>query len=553
MCEQIFGPQKPKHWREWPTTRRSGCHNKNPTPDRLFFWQNTTQDSSSPNLWSSHHHTFQVSANVHSFFATSTQNKKATMRIVSGCLLLAGLWTTASAAVSERNVLLSFYQATGGGAWSKNSGWASQSQDICDWYGVICNDNSDGPAGKVVGLVLPDNFLTGRTPSSLWTLPSLAQVDLSNNAHLEVDFSGLQQATGSPLQSLKLRGTATTSVVGIAGASNTLEEVDLSQSEIDSQLPPELYALTQLKTLVLAECGLVGSLPGDIQRLSLLRDLDVFQNSITGTIPDSFSRLVHLRHLSLSYNQFHGIIPGFFNDFVMMRELWAHNNDFIGPIPGFSQAPDIHKIYLNNNALTGALPSNFLEATIGGMDRTETIHVNLASNALTGPVPTTLDNLEDVEIIWMLGDNEWTGVPETLCDNSNWNEGAVEQFGCFGFLCPPNSYSRHGFQTADTQCQPCASAEFFGATNCFDKDDRSVLVEIYIQLEGEKWIRSDNWMTDDNFCEWYGVECWDNGDSKDGRVRKILLPNNSLRGNVPETIYRYVCRILKTDSSALYF
>jgi hypothetical protein len=471
------------------------------------------------------------------------------MKILVGCLLLTvtSSWATASAVVDERKVLANFYQTTGGHAWNENYGWADQSGDICDWYGVICSDEASdrrrtqqdvAPAGKVVGLTLANNFLTGRTPPSLWTLPGLENIDFSNNPHLDVDFSGLKQSSGSPVRSVKVRGTATTSVGGIAGAAATLEEVDLAQSKLGSQLPVELYSLTQLSSLVLAECGLLGSLPGDIQRLSVLHELDLFRNSFTGSLPDELSTLVHLRHLSISFNQFHGVIPTSLNNLVMLREFWAHNNDFVGPIPSFAKAPDIHKIYLNNNALTGEIPSNFLEATIGGMEKSESIEVNLASNALTGTVPSTLDNLEALEIVWMLGDNEWTEVPEVLCDNQKWNEGSVSQFGCLGFLCPPETFSRHGFQTGDAACQPCDSAEFFGATTCFDKDDHSVLVELYVELKGERWDRSDNWLTESNFCKWYGVECWNVGDAKDGRVRKILLPNNSLLGTVPETIYR---------------
>jgi hypothetical protein len=468
------------------------------------------------------------------------------MKVSVGCVLLALSWTRASANVTERQVLISFYQATGGHTWNENSGWESQSGDICDWYGVICRDEENSarriqegaaPPGKVMGLVLKNNFMTGRTPPSLWTLPSLEQIDFSDNPHLDVDFSGLQ-STGSPLQSVIIRATATTSVGGITGASNTLQQLDLSNSKIDSQLPIELYSLTNLNSLALAECGLLGSLPGDIQRLSVLQELDVIKNSLTGTLPDALSSLVHLRYLSLSFNQFHGVIPVFINDLVMLREFWAHNNDLVGPIPSFSKAPDIHKIYLNNNALTGEIPTNFLEAVVGGMENSQTIHVNLASNALAGTVPETLDNLEDLEIVWMLGDNEWTNVPSALCDNTKWNEGSIAQFGCRGFLCPSRSFSRHGFQTPDTACQPCESAEFRGATTCFDKNDHSVLVELHVQLKGEKWDRSDNWLIEADYCKWYGVECWNLGDAKDGRVRKILLPNNNLLGTVPEIVYR---------------
>lgn len=465
---------------------------------------------------------------------------------IFGCVLVL-LLQAAEAKINEREVLLEFFQATGGHAWNENYGWASKSGDICEWHGVVCDGQElkdqgrrvqeGGSAGKVLGLLLSSNFMTGRTPASLWTLPALVAVDFSDNPRLDVDFSGLQSDDSSPLQSLKLRSSATTSVVGLAGASATLEEVDLSKTKLSSQLPPDIYSLTQLSSLQLAECGLLGSIPDEIQRLSVLHELNLFQNALTGNLPEGVARLVHLRQFTLSYNQFHGTIPAYISDLVLLREFWAHNNDFTGPMPSFHQAPDIHKIYLNDNSLSGEFPPNFIQATLGGMQESGTIHINIASNELTGSVPASLDDLEELDIIWMLGDNKWTGVPDVVCDNSNWNDGAIEEFGCFGFLCPPETFSRHGFQTPDTECQPCASAAFFGATNCFDKDDRSVLVELYVETQGEKWDRSDNWLKEDDFCTWYGVECWDIGDSKTGRVRKIMLPNNGLVGTIPETMY----------------
>jgi Leucine-rich repeat (LRR) protein len=459
--------------------------------------------------------------------------------------LFASSLTAAAAQVDERSILLEFYQATGGHAWNENYGWAEDLGDLCDWRGVICNEEElehsirrteEAGEGKVLGLKLNSNFVTGRTPSSLWTLPSLLAVDLSYNPHLDVNFVGLQQHDGAPLKSLKLRDTATTSVAGLAAASETLEVLQLSENKLNSQIPSDLFSLTHLSSLHIAECGLLGSIPDDIHRLSMLHELNMYQNSLTGTLPDGMSRLLFLRHLTLSFNQFHGTLPDYLNDFLLLQELWAANNDFTGSIPSLYKSPELHALYLEGNSLGGEIPENFIEATLGG-PRVYDIHINLSSNELGGVVPESLDYLQDLSILWMLGDNEWTGVSEALCDNTNWNEGAIQANQCDGLLCPPRFFNRPGFHTTDAACQPCKTAEYYGATTCFDKDDRSVLVEIYVALEGETWDRNENWLDKDDFCTWYGVTCWDIGDLKEGRVRRIQLPNNNLQGVVPETIY----------------
>ena len=448
---------------------------------------------------------------------------------------------SAAAAADERAILREFYDATGGHAWNENYGWAENLPDLCDWHGVICDaQDLQHPSrrlveGKVLGLKLNSNFVTGRTPISLWELPALQYVDLSYNPHVDVNFVGLQQDANAPVHTIKLRDTGTTSVTGLSFASETLQNLEMSTNKLNSQIPPDLYSLTQLTKLHIAECGLQGNLPNDIHRLSLLHELNLYGNSLTGALPDGMSRLVQLRHLTLSYNQFHGTLPNYLDDFLVLQELWAVNNDFSGPIPSLNRSPDIRNIHLNGNSLTGDIPEDFIVGALDGPGRR--IQVNLAHNALEGYVPNTLNNLEDLDIIWTLGDNAWLDFPDSFCDNKNWNAGSVAAFGCNGFMCEPGAFSKEGYRTDDADCQPCGSNRYWGATTCFDQDDHSVLVELYVALSGESWDRNDNWLKQDDFCTWYGITCWDIGDSKDGRVRKIKLPNNNLHGMVPETMY----------------
>lgn len=447
-----------------------------------------------------------------------------------------------AAAVDERSVLLEFFQKSGGLSWNENAGWVDSGVDICEWHGVVCEEGgrraqeTEEEPGRVVGLKLPSNYVTGRTPASLWTLPALTSVDFSGNDNLDVSFVDLDEPDSAKLLSVKIRGTSTTSIAGLSGTSSTLELLEISDNLMESQIPPDLYELTQLVTLQASKCGFLGSIPDDIRQLSLLHELDLSKNDLTGTIPEGLSRLIHLRKLNIGFNQLHGGLPEYLNDFLLLQEFWVLDNDLTGTVPSFHQSPDIHKLYFNGNSLSGELPWNFLEATLNGMQQYQ-IHVNLSGNSLGGSIPDFIDNLESLDMVWILGDNEWTAVPEELCDNANWNQGSIAEYGCFGFLCPPETYNQHGFQTPDAACQPCASATFYGMTGCFDKDDRSALEELYVELQGEDWERNDNWRQSDNFCDWYGVECWNIEDEKNGRVRKIILPNNGLVGTVPEAMY----------------
>jgi Leucine-rich repeat (LRR) protein len=482
------------------------------------------------------------------------------MRLIGGgtaaaaVVLVAGLACAEaiSVVVDERAVLLEFYQATGGEAWNNNFGWSEASDDVCEWHGVICEEDdleSNNPeyqarrkldsssSGKVLGISLASNFVTGRVPDSFWSLPALEELNLSYNPHLDVNFSGLREYSETQkLRILKLHETGTTSLVGISSASETLEQLVMSQSKLNTPIPQEIYDLSHLTSLHMAECQLQGTIPDQIHKLSLLRELNFFRNMLTGQVPDGMRRMSHMRHMTLSFNQLHGTLPTFFDDMFLLQQFWAEFNDLTGTIPAFDRNPELFKLYLNGNSFSGELPVTFLKDTLNG-PKLGPLRINLSNNELGGPLPVSLDQLQDMEGTFYLGDNRWTELPDQLCDNTKWNQGAIQAYGCPGLLCPPGTYNRFGFRTPDHDCQSCSTGQYWGATSCFDKDDRSVLTELFVALSGEGWERADNWLDTSDYCSWYGVTCWDTSDSKRGRVRKLELPNNGLKGDMPDTIF----------------
>jgi len=464
----------------------------------------------------------------------------------------------------ERSILREFFDATNGHGWNDNTGWDNDLPDVCGWAGVEClyseAEMADGDKeNTIIGLYLGDNFLSGRTPPSLWKLPNLRTLDISYNPSCDVDFGSLDKDNAPPLEIVNARQTATTSAKGVSALSETIERLILSDCKFESQFPPDLLELRKLQTLAVSGCSLRGSIPngeeGGISKLEQLRIFDVYGNDLTGTIPEGLATLVHLRDLILSKNQFHGKIPSFVNDeLVMLEKFWVNMNDLTGEIPAFENQPSIQQLYLNGNEFTGTIPETFLEAAITGPEGSGTtgnqIEINLGKNEFDGQLPASLDRLETLPISWRFGGNTWTGVAPELCDNVNWNGGSIAQFGCQGLICPPNFYSAEGYYTAEDPCEPCLTSEYFGTFECFDQDDRAVLMDLYKKLGGENWIHNDGWkdaprfVADDDYtgewmdyCNWYGVECWQIGDAKDYRLRKLQLGNNNLVGTMPENIF----------------
>ena len=90
---------------------------------------------------------------------------------------LACIYASMAADNAEREVLASLYVTMGGGtSWTNTSGWLSTDTPHCSWFGVQCDN------GRVNGLSLSTNQLTGSIPRILATLSCLERLSLDLNA-----------------------------------------------------------------------------------------------------------------------------------------------------------------------------------------------------------------------------------------------------------------------------------------------------------------------------------------------------------------------------------
>lgn len=72
---------------------------------------------------------------------------------------------------SERDALELLYDALSGDRWDNSDGWLSEAP-LNEWHGVVARD------GRVVGIELAGNNLTGQLPGSLADLNDLEVLDL---------------------------------------------------------------------------------------------------------------------------------------------------------------------------------------------------------------------------------------------------------------------------------------------------------------------------------------------------------------------------------------
>ena len=160
----------------------------------------------------------------------------ACLSVLFGILLLA-VAARAQNLASDKEALEALYEATNGANWSNNTNWLSD-RPLGDWHGV-----TTAADGRVTGLNLLSNRLTGVIPSQLGSLASLQYLWLSEN-----------QLTGG--------------------------------------IPSELGSLASLQYLWLSENQLTGGIPSELGSLaSLQEDLRLFENQLTGSIPPELGSL----------------------------------------------------------------------------------------------------------------------------------------------------------------------------------------------------------------------------------------------------------------------
>ena len=275
--------------------------------------------------------------------------------------------TTAASAgpQSDREVLEVLYDSTGGASWTNRRNWKT-SAPLGEWYGVTTD-----PAGRVTGLHLDDNGLTGPIPRELGNLVNLKLLFLAGNA-----------LTGP--------------IPGELGSLVNLERLDLRRNALTGPIPGELGSLVNLERLDLRRNALTGPIPGELGSLVNLESLYLGGNELTGPIPGELGSLVNLERLDLRWNALTGPIPGELGSLVNLESLYLGGNELTGPIPSeLGSLENLKLLFLGQNDLTGPISRE-----LGSLENLE--NLDLSFNwGLTGPLPPglQLSHLEHLDII----------------------------------------------------------------------------------------------------------------------------------------------------------
>ncbi|MDE0232805.1 MAG: Ig-like domain-containing protein [bacterium] len=354
---------------------------------------------------------------------------------------------------TEKLVLEALYEATDGPEWTSSDGWL-EDEDLARWHGV----STDSATGRISGLDLTGNGLSGGLPQALGQLVGMTQLKIGSNAlsgRLPVSLAEL------PLEELDYRDTSLCVVddpafeswlSGIAvhrgtgaqcpplterdvlellyrntggsgwsqrggwltgaplsewdgietDASGRVVALTLRDNRLTGSIPAELGQLPELRSLDLYYNRLSGSIPPELGDLDRLEQLDLSRNELSGSLPIELGKLSELQILDLRSNELSGPIPAELGDLDRLERLILGWNQFTGEIPvELGQLSELRDVRLSGNNLSGSIP-----VEIGDLSRLD--YLALSQNQLSGEIPEQFGRLDELRFL-RLYDNRLTG------------------------------------------------------------------------------------------------------------------------------------------------
>nr|AAV41396.1 peru 2 [Solanum peruvianum] len=337
----------------------------------------------------------------------------------------------------------------------------NKSTDCCSWDGVHCDETT----GQVIALDLRCSQLQGKfhSNSSLFQLSNLKRLDLSFNdftgspispkfgefsdlTHLDLSHSSFTGVIPSEISHLsKLYVLRISSQYELSlGPHNfelllknltQLRELNLEFINISSTIPSNFSS--HLTNLRLSYTELRGVLPERVFHLSNLELLDLSYNpqltvrlpttiwnssaslmklyvdsvNIADRIPESFSHLTSLHELDMGYTNLSGPIPKPLWNLTNIESLDLRYNHLEGPIPQLPIFEKLKKLSLRNNNLDGGL--EFLSFN---RSWTQLEELDLSSNSLTGPNPSNVSGLRNLQSLYLSSNNLNGSIPSWIFD-----------------------------------------------------------------------------------------------------------------------------------------
>ncbi|KAK6157854.1 hypothetical protein DH2020_012102 [Rehmannia glutinosa] len=139
-----------------------------------------------------------------------------------------------------------------------------------------------------------------------------------------------------------------------------LTRLNLRWNKLQDAIPPEIGELKQLTHLYLSFNNFKGEIPKELANLPELRYLQLHENRLIGRIPPELGTLSNLRHLDVGNNHLVGTIRELIRIegcFPALRNLYLNNNYLTGGVPSqLANLTNLEILYLSYNKMSGVIP-----------------------------------------------------------------------------------------------------------------------------------------------------------------------------------------------------
>jgi Leucine-rich repeat (LRR) protein len=184
-----------------------------------------------------------------------------------------------------------------------------------------------------------------------------------------------------------------------------------ADKNLNGPISSQLQNLSSLAVVNLAYNRLTGDFPSWLVSKTLVQRVILSSNSITGSIPLGFGLHPTFIELSVDYNQMSGALPYDIFQNPGVNFLQLNNNQFTGFIPPFINTNLLVWVFLQNNLLSGELPS--LDGLAGSCER-----FDVSNNQLSGAFPPSLSSLTHL-ISFYAASNQFNGTIPDLSSLTN--------------------------------------------------------------------------------------------------------------------------------------
>ncbi|CAJ1948897.1 unnamed protein product [Cylindrotheca closterium] len=175
-------------------------------------------------------------------------------------------------------------------------------------------------------------------------------------------------------------------------------------------IPPQLGAMTSLVDLDVSYMLWYGELkPGVFQPLQNLEFLAMGGNEYNSALPNDLVQLPNLKFLYAEFTNIKGNLD-FIGDLTGMEEIWIDQNAITGTIPTtIENLVSMESLSFTLCQISGTIPS-----TVGNLQMLR--QAWMSNNDLTGLIPQEFANLGNLERLHLQGNNLNGAMPSAICE-----------------------------------------------------------------------------------------------------------------------------------------